>query len=79
MRRILTAVAAVIWTAVAAAQAPRSIQEFGVLPTNSPEVNRTNLQRAIDQAALSGGALYVEPVAEGYPVAAGIVLRQNVS
>ena len=71
--------AAVMWSMVAVAQGPRSIQEYGVLPTNTPEVNRTNLQRAIDEASLVGAALYVEPVAEGYPVAAGIVLRQNVS
>ena len=79
MRKFLMVLAAVMWSVVVAAQAPRSIQEYGVLPTNTPEVNRANLQRAIDEASLVGAALYVEPVAEGYPVAAGVVLRQNVS
>ena len=56
-----------------------SIQEFGVLPGNSPEENRVNLQKAIDWAAASGTALYVTPVEGGYPVATGILLRRNVS
>lgn len=56
-----------------------SIQEFGVMPGNSPEVNRVNLQKAIDWAAASGTALYVTPVEGGYPVATGILLRRNVS
>lgn len=56
-----------------------SIQHFGVLPDNSPEVNRDNLQRAIDWASERGAALYVEPTVGGYPVAAGVVLKQNVS
>ncbi len=61
------------------AQPMKSIKEYGVSPTNSPEQNRANLQRAIDVASASGAALYVEPVAGGYPVAAGIVLKQNVT
>jgi hypothetical protein len=61
------------------AQPMKSIKEYGVSPTNSPEQNRANLQRAIDAASASGAALYVEPVVGGYPVAAGIVLKQNVS
>src|SRR5690349_14260620 len=56
-----------------------SIREFGVLPTNSPAVNRTNLQNAIDWAAARGGALFVEPSDEPYPVASGLVLRMNAS
>lgn len=56
-----------------------SIQQFDVKPDNSPEVNRDNLQRAIDWAAERGAALYVEPVEGGYPVAAGVVLKENVS
>ena len=80
MKRFMMTLIAVMWAVAAAvAQTPKSIQEYGVLPTNSPEINRTNLQRAIDEASLVGAALYVEPVAEGYPVAAGVVLRQNVS
>ena len=48
-----------------------SIQQFDVKPDNAPDVNRDNLQRAIDWAAERGAALYVEPVEGGYPVAAG--------
>ena len=61
------------------AQGMKSIQEFGVNPKNSAEINARNLQRAIDWAAERGAALYVEPVSGGYRVKSGIVLRQNVS
>jgi hypothetical protein len=57
----------------------RSIQEFGVLPTQDAETNRERLQSAIDWAAGRGAALWVEPVEEPYPVAGGVVLRRNVS
>ena len=57
----------------------KSIQEFGVLPENTPEMNRDNLQKAIDWATSTGAALWVEPVANGYPVAGGIRLKKNVS
>lgn len=60
-------------------QPMRSIRDFGVLPENTPQQNAENLQRAIDWAAGSGAALFVEPSDEGYPVASGILLRQNVS
>jgi hypothetical protein len=50
-----------------------------VLPSNRPEVNRKNLQKAIDWATASGSALWVEPVEGGYPVETGIVLKKNVS
>ena len=56
-----------------------SIQEFGVLPGNSPAQNKKNLQAAIDQATAAGIALYVEPVEDGYPIDGGIVLKRNVS
>lgn len=49
------------------------------MPTNTPDENRTNLQRAIDEASQTGAALYVEPVAGGYPIASGVVLKRNVS
>lgn len=58
---------------------PVSIRHFGVEPGNTPEVNRDNLQRAIDWAAYRGAALYVEPSEEPYPVASGVLLKQNVS
>ena len=57
----------------------KSIQEFGVLPQNTPQTNAENLQKAIDWASQSGAALWVEPMAEGYPVASGIVLKESVS
>jgi hypothetical protein len=57
----------------------RSIRSFGVLPENSPETNKTNLQKAIDWASLSGAALFVEPSENPYEVSGGIVLKKNVS
>ena len=57
----------------------KSIQEFGVLPENSPQVNKENLQKAIDWASVSGASLWVEPVERGYPVASGLLLKENVS
>ena len=56
-----------------------SIQNFNVLPENDPQTNKTNLQTAIDWAAPAGAALFVEPNEKPYPVAAGIVLKKNVS
>ena len=56
-----------------------SIREYNVLPENSPEQNRINLQKAIDEASLTGAALFVEPSDEPYPVAGGIILKKNVS
>jgi len=56
-----------------------SIQKFGVLPENSAEVNRVNLQKAIDWASPRGAALFVEPVENPYEVASGIILKKNVS
>ena len=61
------------------AETMKSIQEFGVLPQNTPQTNAENLQKAIDWASQSGAALWVEPTAEGYPVASGIVLKDSVS
>lgn len=56
-----------------------SIRKFDVKPENSPEQNKENLQKAIDWASDSGAALFVEPSQEPYPIAGGIVLKQNVS
>ncbi len=56
-----------------------SIQEFGVLPSNTPEANKKALQNAIDIATKEGLALYVTPVENGYPMAGGIDLKRNVS
>ena len=57
----------------------RSIRSFGVLPENSASLNKTNLQKAIDWAANSGAALFVEPSDKPYEVSGGIVLKKNVS
>ena len=57
----------------------KSIRDFGVLPGNDAEVNRANLQQAIDWAAPRGAALFVTPDSEPYRVAGGLVLRRNVS
>ena len=56
-----------------------SIQEFGVLPTNTPAQNKENLQKAIEEAHAAGLALYVTPVENGYPIDGGIELLRNVS
>ena len=57
----------------------KSIRDFGVMPENPPELNKSNLQKAIDWASTRGAALYVEPDEEPYPVAGGLVLRTNAS
>ena len=56
-----------------------SVQSFGVLPENSPGVNKVKLQNAIDWASRRGAALYLEPVEGGYPMGSGLVLKKNVS
>ena len=58
---------------------PVPAQQCGVLPGNTPEVNRRHLQNAIDSLAPSGGTIYISPVAGGYPVASGLTLKKNVS
>lgn len=57
----------------------RSVREFGVRPENTPQANREALQKAIDWASGCGGEVRVEPSAEPYRVASGLVLRQNAS
>jgi hypothetical protein len=56
-----------------------SIQKLGVKPSNSPEVNKMNLQKAIDKMTFCGGTLYVDPSEIPYRIAGGITLRKNVS
>lgn len=56
-----------------------SVQSVGVLPQNSAEKNRQNLQAAIDKMSPLGGVLYVEPAQGGYPMQGGIILRRNVT
>ncbi|MDQ2914031.1 MAG: hypothetical protein M3T56_12345 [Chloroflexota bacterium] len=57
----------------------KSIRDFGVLPENSPDLNKANLQNAIDWASPRGAALYVEPGDEPYRLDAGVVLKMNAS
>jgi hypothetical protein len=57
----------------------QSVLKFGVSPTNSPEINRVNLQKAIDSLSGCGGCLYFDPAQEPYHLAGGLVLRKNVS
>ena len=56
-----------------------SIQVFDVRPENSPAINKTNLQKAIDWASACGSALIVEPSEVPYPIDGGIILKKNVS
>jgi len=58
---------------------PKSIQDFGVLPSRSAKENAKRLQQAIDWASQHGAALFVEPADEPYRVDGGIILRQNAS
>ncbi len=53
----------------------KSIQEFGVLPSNTPATNAANLQTAIDWVSPRGAALFVEPSEEPYLVDGGVILR----
>src|SRR6266567_6528500 len=57
----------------------KSIRDFDVLPENPADVNKTNLQAAIDWASPRGAALYVEPDAEPYRLAGGVLLKMNTS
>lgn len=70
---------ALAFSQFAGATVSRSIREFGVSAQNSPEVNKINLQKAIDWASGVGAALFVEPSDEPYPVSGGLVLKKNVS
>lgn len=79
-RRILTSITLCLIAAVSlTAQGWKSIQQYGVLPTNTPSENRDLLQKAIDEMTARGGVLYVEPAEGGYPMDGGLVLRRNVS
>jgi len=63
----------------ASASDSKSIREFGVTPGNTPEINKENLQKAIDWASDKGEALFVEPSDEPYHIGGGIVLKKNVT
>lgn len=70
-----------ILLAIASATAApyRSLREAGLSPTNTASANKEILQKAIDQAARSGDALFLDPSEDPYPIAAGITLKMNVS
>jgi len=57
----------------------QSILSFGISPTNSPEVNKNNLQKAIDGLSAKGGVIYIDPTETPYPISGGIILKKNVS
>ncbi len=61
------------------AQTQVSVKTFGVTPGNSAEVNKINLQKAIDWASTVGAAIFIDPTDEPYPVAGGIILKRNAS
>ena len=79
-------VAALVWIGMSAAHlradAPAgmvSIRAAGVSPANTPAENTANLQKAIDAAGATGGAIFVDPTDEPYPLDGGLMLRANVS
>ena len=57
----------------------KSVRDFGVSSTNTAAANKASFQAAIDWAAQRGGALFVDPTDEPYPMQGGLVLRMNVS
>jgi hypothetical protein len=61
------------------AQGYKSLGDFGVSPTNSAAANKVAVQSAIDWASPRGGALFLDPSDEPYPVEGGLVLKMNVS
>ncbi|MCX6226574.1 MAG: hypothetical protein NTV01_17800 [Bacteroidia bacterium] len=67
------------WISLTPAASAESIQKFGVKPSNSPEVNKANLQKAIDSMTVIGGSLYVDPTDTPYRIAGGLILKKNVS
>lgn len=79
MKQLICLVSLFLFTSAINVFGMKSIRDFGVLPENTPQINALNLQKAIDWASDSGAALWVEPTEKGYPVASGIILKQNVS
>lgn len=57
----------------------KSIRDFGVSATNTAAANKEALQKAIDWAAPRGGALFIDPTDEPYPMDGGLILKMNVS
>jgi hypothetical protein len=78
-KQILNVLLLVLFCGNIAASNLKSIQDFGVKPSNTAAENKTNLQKAIDWASQSGAGLFVDPTDEPYPVDGGIILKKNVS
>ncbi|MBY5958566.1 hypothetical protein KUV50_10510 [Membranicola marinus] len=57
----------------------KSVQDFDVRPGNSPQINKINLQKAIEWASARGATLFFDPEVEPYHIDGGIVLKENVS
>ncbi len=57
----------------------QSILSFGVSSSNSPELNKINLQKAINSLSAKGGVIYIDPTEEPYHINGGIILKRNVS
>lgn len=79
MKYLFTGILLAVFSHHAMASDSKSIRDFNVIPTNSPEVNKVNLQKAIDWASAQGAALFVEPSDEPYPIDGGLILKKNVS
>lgn len=57
----------------------RSLDFYGISPSNTAADNAARLQKAIDWASPRGAALWLEPAETPYPIDGGIILRRNVS
>lgn len=57
----------------------KSVQDFDVRSGNSPQINKINLQKAIEWASARGATLFFDPEEEPYHIDGGIVLKENVS
>lgn len=67
------------WISLAVSVNGESILKIGVSPSNSPAMNKQNLQKAIDSLTFWGGVITVDPTDTPYPMSGGIILRRNVS
>lgn len=79
MKKSIILLLITLFSGVLQAAGLKSIRDFGVEPGNTPALNKTNLQKAIDWATTMGASLYVDPSDEPYPVDGGIILKKNVS
>jgi hypothetical protein len=79
IRFVVSILLAAICAARANGEVYRSLRELGLAPTNSAAANKEILQKAIDAAARSGAALFLDPSEDPYPVDGGLTLKRNVS